>query len=107
MTRIDEPPPVANTRILCQHPFSEQKRAYVTPSLVQSLYNLYWADGEIKQPLPTWEEARTYARQQITSIRKDHLRYLNPTPYKVSVSTELYSFMHELWITNVPIAELE
>jgi nicotinate phosphoribosyltransferase len=107
LIKIEESEPVANSRILCRHPFLEKKRAYVTPSSVQCMYNLYWADGEIKHPLPTWEEARAYARQQIDSLRKDHRRYLNPTPYKVSVSDDLYSFMHELWMKNVPIGELE
>lgn len=106
MTKIDEPEPLAQVRILCRHPFLEKKRAYVTPSRVECMYNLYWADGEIKHPLPTWAEARTYAKEQLTSLRTDHLRYLNPTPYKVSVSGNLYSFMHELWIENVPIGEL-
>ncbi|UJR19969.1 hypothetical protein I4U23_023101 [Adineta vaga] len=98
MTKIDESPPTAKSRILCRHPFLEKKRAYITPSSVQSMYNLYWSDGEIKHSLPTWEEARTFAQEQIQSLRKDHIRNLNPTPYKVSVTDELYSFMHQLWI---------
>ncbi len=106
MTKSEEPEPTAHTRILCQHPFLEKKRAYVTPSSVQCMYKLYWADGEIKHSLPTWEEARTYAHQQIESLRKDHLRNLNPTPYKVSVTLELFTFMHQLWVESVPIGEL-
>jgi len=106
MTNVNEAEPLAHVRILCRHPFIENKRAYVTPSSVQSLYNLYWTDGQIQYPLPTWEEARMYAKQQIESLRKDHRRYLNPTPYKVSISNELYSFMHQLWIESVPIGEL-
>jgi nicotinate phosphoribosyltransferase len=106
MTKIEEPEPTAQSRILCQHPFLEKKRAYVTPSSVQSMHKLYWADGEIKHPLPTWEEVRTYARQQIESLRNDYLRNLNPTPYKVSVTANLFSFMHNLWIESVPIGEI-
>ncbi len=106
MTKSEEPEPAANVRILCQHPFLEKKRAYVTPSSVQCMYNLYWADGEIKHPLPTWAEARTYAHQQIELLRKDHRRTLNPTPYKVSVTENLFSFMHQLWVDSVPIGEL-
>ncbi len=106
MTKIEESEPVAHDQILCRHPFLENKRAYVKPSSVQSMYNLYWADGEIKHSLPTWEEVRTYAQQQLESLRKDHLRNLNPTPYKVSVTKDLYSFMHDLWMESVPIGEL-
>lgn len=106
MTRNDESEPIANARILCRHPFLEKKRAYVTPSSVQSMYKLYWDNGDIKQSLPTWEEVRTYAAQQIDSLRKDHLRYLNPTPYKVSITDDLFTFMHHLWMQSVPIGEL-
>ena len=106
MTRMDEPELLPNVRILCQHPFLENKRAYVTPSSVRPMYHLYWADGQIKHPLPTWEEARTYVRQEMESLRRDHRRYLNPTPYKVSVTTSLFSFMRQLWTQSVPIGEL-
>ncbi|CAF0858995.1 unnamed protein product [Rotaria sordida] len=107
LTRIDEPEPQAAVRMLSRHPFSEQKRAYVTPTSVRSLYNLYWADGEIKYSLPTLKQIRTYVREQINELRKDHKRDLNPTPYKVSVSDDLFQFMHKLWMKNVPIGELE
>jgi nicotinate phosphoribosyltransferase len=106
MTRAEEPPPEARVRVLCRHPYFENKRAYVTPTSVHCMHNLYWADGEIKHPLPTWIEARTYVQQQMHSLRKDHQRYLNPTPYKVSISDDLFSFMHQLWMKNVPIGEL-
>jgi nicotinate phosphoribosyltransferase len=106
MAKSDEPAPVANVRILCQHPFLEMKRAYVTPSSVQSMYQLYWDNGEMKHPLPTWEQVRTYAHEQIESLRKDHRRSLNPTPYKVSITENLFSFMHQLWTKSVPIGEL-
>ena len=38
--------------------------------------------------------------------REDHLRPLNPTPYKVSVNKELYNFVHEMWLKESPIADL-
>jgi nicotinate phosphoribosyltransferase len=39
-------------------------------------------------------------------LREDHLRATNPTPYKVSVTSELYHFIHDLWLSEVPIPEL-
>jgi nicotinate phosphoribosyltransferase len=39
-------------------------------------------------------------------MRPDHLRLLNPTPYKVSVSSELYSFIHDLWLQEAPIPDI-
>ena len=41
------------------------------------------------------------------SLRKDHKRDLNPTPYKVSVTNDLFQFMHKLWMKSVPIGELD
>jgi nicotinate phosphoribosyltransferase len=107
LTKSDEPPPQASVKILSRHPFFDQRRAYVTPTSVQNLYKLYWADGEIKEPLPTLHEIRAYAKEQIDILRKDHIRDLNPTPYKVSVTNDLFQFMHELWMRNVPIGELD
>ena len=34
------------------------------------------------------------------------LRPLNPTPYKVSVSMDLYHYIHDLWMQEIPVAEL-
>lgn len=44
--------------------------------------------------------------KQMNSLRVDHKRVLNPTPYKVSVSGELYTFIHDMWLENAPIGEL-
>ena len=107
MTEFDEPPPQASVKVLSRHPFFAQRRAYVTPTSVESLYKLFWDNGEIKEKLPTLKEIRKYAKTQINQLRKDHVRDLNPTPYKVSVTDNLFQFMHDLWMKNVPIGELE
>ncbi|CAH1775897.1 unnamed protein product [Owenia fusiformis] len=104
--RLEEAPPTVGRRVLCRHPFQEAKRAYVSPAKVESLYKIYWRDGEICQPLPTLEGVKQKAQQSLANIRQDHRRALNPTPYKVSVSDQLYNFMHELWLSNAPIGEL-
>jgi nicotinate phosphoribosyltransferase len=44
---------------------------------------------------------------QLQALRPDHLRALNPTPYKVSVSEHLYQFLHDLWLAEAPIAEIK
>lgn len=45
MLMADESPPVVGVKILCRHPFMENKRAYVTPSAVVPLLSLIW-DGQ-------------------------------------------------------------
>nr|GMC57731.1 nicotinate phosphoribosyltransferase 2-like [Ipomoea batatas] len=38
----NEPPPKVGERIMCRHPFSESKRAYVVPQRVEELLKCYW-----------------------------------------------------------------
>jgi nicotinate phosphoribosyltransferase len=107
--RVGESPPMTGKRIMCRHPFDEKKRAYVTPQDVIPLHYLFW-DGEnggVQVKLPTLEELKFFVNSQLTLMREDHLRTLNATPYKVSVSTELYTFLHDLWSREVPIVELK
>lgn len=67
------------------------------------------ADGvkhNMRTPFVPLNTVKQAVKAQLTLMREDHLRPLNPTPYKVSVSTKLYDFLHELWISSMPIAEL-
>eukprot|EP00744_Colponema_vietnamica_P000781 GILI01001357.1.p2 GENE.GILI01001357.1~~GILI01001357.1.p2 ORF type:complete len:334 (-),score=122.37 GILI01001357.1:173-1174(-) len=82
----------------------EMKRAYVTPSEVLPLHQLVW-DGAALAPLRPLEEVRSFCRQQLKELREDHLRPINPTPYKVSVSSDLYTFIHDLWQKEAPVVE--
>lgn len=99
-------PPVPMKRILCRHPFDANKRVYVTPSKVVPLHHVVW-DGKLVQPFPSLREVRNRVMDQLQSFREDHLRHLNPTPYKLSVTSDLYTFMHDLWLTETPIAEIK
>ncbi|XP_065062961.1 nicotinate phosphoribosyltransferase-like [Rhopilema esculentum] len=103
---VQEPPPLPESRALCRHPIVESKRAYVKPSSVESLLKLYFKDGEVQQKMPSLHEIKDHVKKSLASIRVDHLRSLNPTPYKVSVSDSLYNFMHQLWLDHAPIGEL-
>lgn len=61
----------------------------------------------LRAPSPSIEELRAFCGAQVRLLREDHLRPLNPTPYKVSVSTELFHFIHDMLLREVPIPELE
>lgn len=109
MVRAEERAPEVGKRILCRHPFEEQKRAYVTPAKVEPLLKLIW-DGEnggIVRPSVTLSAARDTCKFQLSTMRNDHIRPLNPTPYKVAVSQSLYDYMHELWLLSAPISDLK
>lgn len=98
--------PMPGKRILCRHPFQEAQRVYVTPSQVVPLHVCAWDGRPIMDVLQPPAEARQYVLDQLAHMRPDHLRPLNPTPYKVSVSEELYRFLHDLWLQKSPIAEI-
>jgi nicotinate phosphoribosyltransferase len=108
MLQEAEPTPVAGERILCRHPFFESKRAFVQPARVERLYHLVW-DGTNGIPTDLDVDLMTARARCVTSIkmmRSDHLRYTNPTPYKVSVSEQLYEFIHKLWLEEAPVGEI-
>ena len=45
-------------------------------------------------------------RLQVARLREDHMRPINPTPYKVSVTNELYTRLHAAWLEESPIPEI-
>ena len=106
MLMPDENPPEKGKRFLCCHPFEKVKRTFVIPSEVQPLHRLYW-DGRPAGTIPPLEQSRKYTRNQLETMRPDHLRFTNPTPYKVSLSDKMFSFMHELWSKEIPPGELD
>eukprot|EP00616_Rhizochromulina_sp_CCMP1243_P000511 CAMPEP_0118980012 /NCGR_PEP_ID=MMETSP1173-20130426/27292_1 /TAXON_ID=1034831 /ORGANISM="Rhizochromulina marina cf, Strain CCMP1243" /LENGTH=543 /DNA_ID=CAMNT_0006930323 /DNA_START=130 /DNA_END=1761 /DNA_ORIENTATION=+ len=104
----DEEPPKAGVKVLCRHPFQENRRANVTPARVQRLLECIWNGPEgFEAVIPDLEVARQYAMDQVKTIRADTIRPLNPTPYKVSVSQKLYGFLHDLWLQEMPIQDLQ
>lgn len=76
------------------------------PSKVEPLYRTWWKDGAVPCDLPSLDEIRGHVQTSLRSLREDHKRSLNPTPYKVGVSDDLYKFIHDLWLDNQPIGEL-
>ncbi|KAI4386679.1 hypothetical protein MLD38_004591 [Melastoma candidum] len=109
MTGENELPPKVGERILCRHPFIESKRAYVVPQRVEELLKCYWPgrSGKGREELPMLKEVRARCISQLDHMRSDHMRRLNPTPYKVSVSGKLYDFIHFLWLNEAPVGELQ
>ncbi|MCL7048061.1 hypothetical protein MKW94_024199 [Papaver nudicaule] len=109
MTGVNEPPPKVSERILCRDPFNECKRAYMEPQRVEELLKCYWSgdSGTPREELPPIKKIRDRCIQQLNQLRPDHLRRVEPTPYKVSVSAKLYDLIHFLWLNEAPIGELQ
>jgi nicotinate phosphoribosyltransferase len=102
-----EEAPVAGKRILCRHPFIERKRAAVTASKVVPLHQTVFHNGQIAaDAMPVFEETTARVAAQLKCTRPDVLRYINATPYKISVSNDLFTFLHDLWQAETPVAEL-
>ena len=101
----DEDPPQPGKRVLCCHPYERARRTYITPKRVEPVHHLVW-DGTSSGKMPTLDDSRELCRNQLGHLREDHLRRLNPTPYKVSLSEGLFAFMHELWEKTAAVGEL-
>ncbi len=106
MIRSGDKPPEPGERALCHHPFDPIKRVYVTPSKVVPLLHCVWDGKRVCPPIPL-KESRSYVLDQLRSTRADHLRDINPTPYKISVSEELYDYVYHLWAEESPVTELK
>lgn len=106
MIQSGEEPPQPGKPVVCRHIFDELKRVEVVPSIVRPLHQCVWDGSRVPVPLPTLAEIRTHVRREISAMRADHLRAVNPTPYKVSVSERLYDFTHDLWLQQTPIARI-
>jgi nicotinate phosphoribosyltransferase len=106
MIRVGDNPPDPAKRVLCHHPFDHIKRVYVTPSKVILLHHCVW-DGKRVCPEVPLKESRDYVLNQLRNTREDYLRDINPTPYKVSVSEELYDHVYHLWTEESPVRELK
>ena len=101
-----EAAPEVGKRVLCRHPLEESKRAYARPTRIERLYSTVWAEGKVVSKIPSLEEIRENVSRSLGVLRPDHKRSLNPTPYKVAVSNDLYNFVHDLWLRNAPIGKL-
>lgn len=106
MVQEGEEAPIDGVRILCRDPFVERKRAAVTPSKVVPLHQEFYKNGESLIPIPDLYETKRYVQAQLACIRTDVLRPINPAPYKVSVSQNLFTFLHDLWQEETPVAEI-
>jgi nicotinate phosphoribosyltransferase len=66
-----------------------------------------WENGGlVEENLDSIKQVKERVAKQLLTLRNDHKRMLNPTPYKITVSKQLYEFMHQLWLDYTPIGEL-
>jgi len=102
-----EEPPKEGERILCRHPFDEKKRVAVIPKRITRLHELVF-DGNagIVGGMCSMQESKERVRCELSIVRPDILRAVNPGTYKVSVSENLFQFLHTMWQEETPVMEL-
>lgn len=90
-----EPVPLAGHEISCRHPFDPDQKCVIQPARVEPLLHLWW-DGKLIKKLSSIEDIRKRCSNSLTLLREDIKRFVNPTPYKVAVSDELYNQLSKL-----------
>lgn len=90
-----EQAPKAGHPVLCKHPFDPNQQCTIKPTRVEPLLHLWW-DGKLTKKMQSIEEIRTNCLDSLTYLREDIKRFMNPTPYKVSVSEELLKRLNVL-----------
>ena len=106
MQRDNERPPQVGQQVLCIHPFKSHLRCYVKPAQVKELLVPVF-DGRPLAETPSLHALRDRVKHEMACVREDHYQLLQPTPYKVSVSSALFDFLQEMWIKEAPIKVLE
>ncbi len=59
--------------------------------------------GRLVQPLPTLEESRDLARQEVSSLDASTRRFLNPHVYPVGLEQSLHEFRTQLMLEKRPV----
>ena len=112
MTIIDlikhshEPAPQMNYKIKCLHLFDTSKRAWVTPLKVENLHNCVFQSGTSIKDIILLLNLRNTSKDSLKTLREDHKRSLNPTPYRVALSKQLFNTFHHIRLKTELIGEL-
>jgi len=62
--------------------------------------------SDVKPVLKTLQIAKETVIKTLNTIREDTKRHINPTPYKVSLSTEYFNFFRRILDEETPVGEL-
>ena len=107
LQRPQETPPEVGKYFICRHPVEHHTQEQVKPCKIEDLHKCYWSDGQVSANLPSLKEIRQHVKESLKTLPFYHKRSLNPTPYKVYVSEDLYDLNANLLKENQPIGRLE
>lgn len=98
--------PIPGQQILCRHPFVADKTCYAIPSRVEPLLELWW-DGKLVKSLPELSKIKSRCKDSLNYLTEDIKRSFNATPFKVSVSENLFRLLNKLRSSLTPTVILE
>ncbi|KAJ3435878.1 nicotinate phosphoribosyltransferase [Anaeramoeba flamelloides] len=96
LTIYDEQPPQANKQYTCCDFFDRHKKISVIPSKVEPLLQKVW-DHKLIHKLPHVKEIKEFGDQQAKKFDPKLFQRTNPINYPVTLSSQLYEKMHQLW----------
>lgn len=106
MTMQDEAPPKPGDRISCRHPFKASKRLVCTPTSVNTLHAVVFANGKKFSRAESLSETRAHVQNELEKFPDAIKEYKQHEEYPMMVSITLYKFLQDLWERNAPIEEL-
>lgn len=92
LTHYQEEPLNPGQEYLAHHPFFDDIKAKVLPTKVEPMLKLLFKNGRWIEKADL-HHIRERSLKEMKKLREDILRYKNPTPYKVSLSTKLKEIM--------------
>lgn len=106
ITIADEPPPAPGQQVFCRHPFVADKTCYAIPTRVEPLLELWW-EGKLVKELPELVSIKVQCTNSLENLTEDIKRSFNATPYKVSVTENLYKLLNKIRNNLTPTVVLE
>jgi nicotinate phosphoribosyltransferase len=99
--------PQAGQKIMCYHPSDHRKRAFVTPGMAVPLLTPVYSGYALRNlATNSVELARNHVKDELEKMRPDHLRLINPTPYKVSLTERLLGYLDVVWSQESIVPEI-
>lgn len=78
------------------HPRDTWKKMTLERYTVRKLLAPFAVNGRVVAPTPSLQEIQAYRRQEESAIWEQHLRLINPQPYKVDLSEKLWNLRESM-----------
>jgi nicotinate phosphoribosyltransferase len=100
---VAAPKPLAEAPTILDPADATRRRAVRPGTPYRDLLAPVLRQGDLVQPLPTLEESRALARQEVNNIDLSIRRFLNPHVYPVGLEQSLHEFRTQLMLDKRPV----